>query len=60
MKNISQAISGMAIDNHLLGLQRIAKELNMEKPDIFSDETYSSSNQFILTTSQVTRDPTLF
>ncbi|XP_056286592.1 choline O-acetyltransferase-like [Pseudoliparis swirei] len=47
------AISGMAIDNHLLGLQRIAKELNMEKPDIFSDETYSSSNQFILTTSQV-------
>ncbi|TNN83756.1 Choline O-acetyltransferase [Liparis tanakae] len=50
----------MAIDNHLLGLQRIAKELNMEKPDIFSDETYSSSNQFILTTSQVLTQVKMF
>uniref|UniRef100_A0A8C2ZIL1 Choline O-acetyltransferase n=1 Tax=Cyclopterus lumpus TaxID=8103 RepID=A0A8C2ZIL1_CYCLU len=47
------AITGMAIDNHLLGLHRIAKELNMETPEIFSDETYLGSNQFILTTSQV-------
>uniref|UniRef100_A0A3Q3WSE7 Choline O-acetyltransferase n=1 Tax=Mola mola TaxID=94237 RepID=A0A3Q3WSE7_MOLML len=47
------AITGMAIDNHLLGLLRIASELNMEKPDIFCDETYLASNQFILSTSQV-------
>uniref|UniRef100_A0A8C9XEA7 Choline O-acetyltransferase n=1 Tax=Sander lucioperca TaxID=283035 RepID=A0A8C9XEA7_SANLU len=47
------AITGMAIDNHLLGLLRIAKELNMEKPEIFCDETYLASNQFILSTSQV-------
>ncbi|TWW81966.1 choline O-acetyltransferase-like [Takifugu flavidus] len=47
------AITGMAIDNHLLGLLRTAKELNMEKPDIFCDETYLTSNQFILSTSQV-------
>ncbi|KAM9837491.1 choline O-acetyltransferase b [Aulostomus maculatus] len=47
------AITGMAIDNHLLGLVRIAKELNMEKPEIFCDETYLASNQFILSTSQV-------
>ncbi|XP_054455358.1 choline O-acetyltransferase-like [Anoplopoma fimbria] len=47
------AITGMAIDNHLLGLMRIAKELNMEKPEIFCDETYLASNQFILSTSQV-------
>ncbi|CAK6956757.1 choline O-acetyltransferase-like [Scomber scombrus] len=47
------AITGMAIDNHLLGLIRIAKELNMEKPEIFCDETYLASNQFILSTSQV-------
>ncbi|KAM7381473.1 hypothetical protein PAMA_012355 [Pampus argenteus] len=47
------AITGMAIDNHLLGLLRIAKELNMETPEIFSDETYLASNQFILSTSQV-------
>lgn len=50
----------MAIDNHLLGLLRIAKELNMEKPDIFCDETYLASNQFILSTSQVTCEPSLF
>ncbi|TKS89750.1 Choline O-acetyltransferase [Collichthys lucidus] len=31
----------------------IAKELNMEKPEIFCDETYLASNQFILSTSQV-------
>uniref|UniRef100_A0A667X5N1 Choline O-acetyltransferase n=1 Tax=Myripristis murdjan TaxID=586833 RepID=A0A667X5N1_9TELE len=47
------AITGMAIDNHLLGLREIAKELNMGKPEIFSDETYVKSNQFILSTSQV-------
>lgn len=47
------AITGMAIDNHLLGLLRISKDLNMEKPEIFRDETYLTSNQFILSTSQV-------
>lgn len=44
----------MAIDNHLLGLLRTAKELNMEKPEIFCDETYVASNHFTLSTSQVT------
>lgn len=48
-----QAITGMAIDNHLLGLREISKELNLEKPEIFTDETYIFSNQFILSTSQV-------
>lgn len=48
-----QAITGMAIDNHLLGLREISKELNLEKPEIFTDETYIASNQFILSTSQV-------
>lgn len=47
------AITGMAIDNHLLGLLKTAKELNMEKPEIFCDETYLASNHFILSTSQV-------
>uniref|UniRef100_UPI0037E9630D choline O-acetyltransferase-like n=1 Tax=Semicossyphus pulcher TaxID=241346 RepID=UPI0037E9630D len=47
------AITGMAIDNHLLGLLRISKELNMEKPEIFCDETFAASNHFILSTSQV-------
>uniref|UniRef100_A0A3Q3WW21 Choline O-acetyltransferase n=1 Tax=Mola mola TaxID=94237 RepID=A0A3Q3WW21_MOLML len=47
------AITGMAIDNHLLGLREIARELKMEKPKIFKDEAYCISNQFILSTSQV-------
>ncbi|XP_041645949.1 choline O-acetyltransferase [Cheilinus undulatus] len=47
------AITGMAIDNHLLGLREIAQELKMEKPDIFKDDAYLISNQFILSTSQV-------
>ena len=43
----------MAIDNHLLGLRGIAHELMMEIPEIFEDEAYLISNQFILSTSQV-------
>uniref|UniRef100_A0A8C7U4S5 Choline O-acetyltransferase n=1 Tax=Oncorhynchus mykiss TaxID=8022 RepID=A0A8C7U4S5_ONCMY len=47
------AITGLGIDNHLLGLREIAQELKMERPEIFTDETYVASNQFILSTSQV-------
>uniref|UniRef100_A0A7N8WWF7 Choline O-acetyltransferase n=1 Tax=Mastacembelus armatus TaxID=205130 RepID=A0A7N8WWF7_9TELE len=47
------AITGMAIDNHLLGLREIAHEVKMEKPELFKDEVYLISNQFILSTSQV-------
>ncbi|TDH01320.1 hypothetical protein EPR50_G00178910 [Perca flavescens] len=47
------AITGMAIDNHLLGLREIAHELKMEKPEIFKDEAHLISNHFILSTSQV-------
>lgn len=50
---VCQAITGMAIDNHLLGLREIAQELKMEKPEMFKDEAYRISNQFILSTSQV-------
>uniref|UniRef100_A0A3Q0SS72 Choline O-acetyltransferase n=1 Tax=Amphilophus citrinellus TaxID=61819 RepID=A0A3Q0SS72_AMPCI len=47
------AITGSAIDNHLLGLREIAHEMKLEKPEIFKDEAYLISNQFILSTSQV-------
>ncbi|KAM9804158.1 choline O-acetyltransferase [Neosynchiropus ocellatus] len=47
------AITGMAIDNHLLGLRELAAELKLEKPEMFADEAYLISNQFILSTSQV-------
>ncbi|KAL0178817.1 hypothetical protein M9458_024259, partial [Cirrhinus mrigala] len=46
------AVTGMGTDNHLLGLREIAKEVKMEAPDIFSDETYRISIHFILSTSQ--------
>ncbi|XP_057277554.1 choline O-acetyltransferase [Pezoporus wallicus] len=47
------AITGMAIDNHLLGLREVAREHFKELPEIFTDETYLTSNRFILSTSQV-------
>ncbi|KAL4641018.1 choline O-acetyltransferase [Arapaima gigas] len=56
--NSSQAITGMAIDNHLLGLRKMAQKLKMQTPDIFADETYHISNKFILTTSQARCVPT--
>ncbi|KAM9132628.1 choline O-acetyltransferase [Pangshura tecta] len=47
------AITGMAIDNHLLGLRETAREHFKELPEIFTDETYLTSSRFILSTSQV-------
>ncbi|XP_052655735.1 choline O-acetyltransferase isoform X2 [Harpia harpyja] len=47
------AITGMAIDNHLLGLREVAREHFKELPEIFTDETYLTSNRFILSTSQL-------
>lgn len=43
------------MDNHLLGLRQIAEELGMPKPALFEDESYQMSNQFTLSTSQVTK-----
>ncbi|XP_042611266.1 choline O-acetyltransferase-like [Cyprinus carpio] len=54
------AVTGMGTDNHLLGLREIAKEMKMETPDIFSDETYHISNHFILSTSQVPTTEEMF
>ncbi|XP_067876411.1 choline O-acetyltransferase [Heterodontus francisci] len=47
------AITGMAVDNHLLGLREMAKELKIELPKLFTDKTYLMSNHFTLSTSQV-------
>ncbi|TTC29627.1 Choline O-acetyltransferase [Bagarius yarrelli] len=46
-------LQDFGIDNHMLGLREIAKELKMETPDVFTDEAFLLSNQFILSTSQV-------
>lgn len=47
------AITGMAIDNHLLALRELARDLCKEPPEMFMDETYLMSNRFVLSTSQV-------
>uniref|UniRef100_A0A8C0RMH9 Choline O-acetyltransferase n=1 Tax=Canis lupus familiaris TaxID=9615 RepID=A0A8C0RMH9_CANLF len=47
------AITGMAIDNHLLALRELARDTCKELPEMFTDETYLMSNRFILSTSQV-------
>ncbi|XP_075698923.1 choline O-acetyltransferase [Rhinoderma darwinii] len=47
------AITGMAIDNHLLALRELARENCKELPELFTDEMYLLSNRFILSTSQV-------
>ncbi|XP_034164957.2 choline O-acetyltransferase [Pangasianodon hypophthalmus] len=59
-QNTKMAVTGLGIDNHLLGLREIARELKMETPDIFTDETYHLSNQFILSTSQVPTSVDMF
>lgn len=50
---VAQAITGMAIDNHLLGLRELARDMCKELPEMFTDETYLMSNRFVLSTSQV-------
>ncbi|XP_055033062.2 choline O-acetyltransferase isoform X1 [Misgurnus anguillicaudatus] len=46
-------IAGMGTDNHLLGLREMAHTIKIQTPEIFTDETYQISNNFILSTSQV-------
>uniref|UniRef100_S4RY44 Choline O-acetyltransferase n=1 Tax=Petromyzon marinus TaxID=7757 RepID=S4RY44_PETMA len=47
------AITGMAIDCHMLGLREIARELDHDLPEVFKDITYVQSNLFALSTSQI-------
>ena len=46
-------ILGKGIDNHLLGLKEMATVSGQPVPKIFADESYQMSNNFILSTSQV-------
>ncbi|XP_034238882.1 choline O-acetyltransferase [Thrips palmi] len=48
-----QNILGHGIDNHLLGLREVAKELGEPVPELFTDESYRVANHFALSTSQV-------
>ena len=48
-----QAISGQAVDRHLLGLKLTAAENTIETPEIFTDVAFSRSLHFCLSSSQV-------
>ena len=52
-KYVTQAVQGFGIDRHLLGLKLIAKENEMSIPELYSDEGYSKSSKYRLSTSQV-------
>ncbi|XP_039269614.2 choline O-acetyltransferase-like isoform X1 [Styela clava] len=47
------AITGLAIDCHLVGLKEASKELKLPIPELFSDPSYDICNYFTLSTSQV-------
>ena len=52
-QNTQLAITGRGIDNHLLGIERVAHESGIEIPEIFSDKNFQTFNYFKLSTSQV-------
>uniref|UniRef100_A0AAV2ISI5 Carnitine O-acetyltransferase n=1 Tax=Knipowitschia caucasica TaxID=637954 RepID=A0AAV2ISI5_KNICA len=49
----NMAISGQAIDRHLLGLKMLALEERSSVPAIFTDKSYSKALHYRLSTSQV-------
>ncbi|XP_061836595.1 carnitine O-acetyltransferase isoform X2 [Nerophis lumbriciformis] len=49
----NMAISGQAIDRHLLGLKMQAAEENLSVPKIFKDTSYAKALHYRLSTSQV-------
>ncbi|XP_037609007.1 carnitine O-acetyltransferase [Sebastes umbrosus] len=49
----NMAISGQAIDRHLLGLKMVAVEEKLSIPDIYSDAAYAKALNYKLSTSQV-------
>ncbi|XP_074546954.1 carnitine O-acetyltransferase [Halichoeres trimaculatus] len=49
----NMAISGQAIDRHLLGLKLLALEENLSMPEIFTDPAFAKALHYRLSTSQV-------
>lgn len=47
------AMTGEAVDRHLLGLKLIARENKLPIPEFYDDESYAKSTHFRVSTSQV-------
>lgn len=52
-KYVTQAVQGLGIDRHMLGLKLIAKENGLPVPELYADEGYVKSSTYRLSTSQV-------
>lgn len=50
---LHQAVSGLGVDRHLLGLKLAAIEAGMDVPKLFMDVGYLRSSHMRLSTSQV-------
>lgn len=50
---VSMAIQGLGVDRHFLGLKLVAKNNNIELPEIYNDPGYVKSSHMRLSTSQV-------
>jgi choline O-acetyltransferase len=48
-----QSILGKGMDCHLLGLKQVAIENSFDMPEVFLDDSFSISNHFSLSTSQI-------
>ena len=48
-----QVITGQGIDNHLMGIRRIALDTGLPVPDFLKDSNFESFNHFELSTSQI-------
>ncbi|XP_074114537.1 choline acetyltransferase isoform X1 [Cotesia typhae] len=53
-KEIADNINGLGLDNHLMGLRYVAKEMGENIPELFNDESFNIIHHFALSTSQVT------
>ena len=56
---VKQAVMGKGFDRHMFGLAALAKELDSQTPDLFTDPLHQFVNHFVLSTSTISSDSVL-